>query len=66
MSLNASKLIKVSLCILAITIAVGAMLLRQRNQLMETQVVLVKKGMSASQVIRHLKSSSIIESDKSS
>ena len=30
---------------------------------METQVVLVKKGMSASQVIRHLKSSSIIESD---
>jgi UPF0755 protein len=63
MSLNASKLIKVSLCLLAIAIAVGAMLLRQRNQLMETQVVLVKKGMSASQVIRHLKSSSIIESD---
>lgn len=63
MSLNTSNLMKALLVGLVVTVSAGALLLSQRNDLNEPQVVLVKKGMSVSQVILQLKSSSIIRSD---
>ncbi len=63
MSLNVSKLTKALVISLALAVSASVLLLRQRSDLNEPQVVLVKKGMSAFQVIRQLKTFGIIKSD---
>jgi UPF0755 protein len=63
MSLNALKLSKISLGILGLVLGLVVMVMRQQNELTDPQVILVKKGMTASQVIRQLKATNIIPTD---